>query len=74
MPRVERAGGLDQRQREQRAGGLAEPEPEVEQRLEPELAEHELVPGLGARDGLRSAPRRPRGSRRTASSAAVVTA
>ena len=44
---VQRAGGLDHRQREQGAAGLAQPQAQVEERLEPELLEHERVAGLG---------------------------
>src|SRR5439155_21936991 len=44
---VQGACGRDDRQREQRARRLAEAKAQVEQRLEPELGEHELVSGLG---------------------------
>src|SRR5947207_3324862 len=44
---VQPAGLLDQRQREGGAAGLAEAQAQVEQRLEPELGEHERVGRLG---------------------------
>ena len=41
------ARGRDEREREQRAGGLAEAQAQVEQRLEPELDQGQVVAGLG---------------------------